>query len=344
MNRTVRIVRRPIKIAALTILILLLSGIGAFGQNLSNGLYAEIQTNRGVILLELEYKKAPLTVTNFVGLAEGSIKSKTRSGKRFYDGLTFHRVLKDFMIQGGDPKGDGTGGPGHSFADEFHASLRHSRAGTLSMANSGPGTNGSQFFITHKATPWLDNKHTVFGHVVKGQEVVNAIRQGDVIKRVKVLRIGTQAKAFKTDQVFFDRLAQRIRESARNRAAKDQQAALATIEKRWPKATKTKSGLRYIVRKRGKGGRPKYGQVVTVHYSGMLLNGTIFDSSYKRGSPSQFKIGQVIPGWNEALLEMQKGEKRTLIIPPKLAYGERGYPGVIPPNAYLVFEVELISF
>jgi len=190
----------------------------------------------------------------------------------------------------------------------------------------------------------LNEYHAVFGHVVRGQEVVNAIRQGDVIKRVKILRIGAEAKAFKADQVSFNRLAQKIRASAKEKAAKGQQAALETIKKKWPKATKTKSGLRYIVRKRGKGARPKHGQAVTLHYSGMLLNGTIFDSSYKRGSPSQFRIGRVIQGWNEALVEMQKGEKRTLIIPPELAYGERGYPGVIPPNSYLVFEVELIDF
>jgi peptidylprolyl isomerase len=336
--------KRPMAIILSAILILLLNGCGASSQDLPNGLYAEMQTTRGMIILALEYEKAPLTVANFVGLAEGSIKSGTRPGKSFYDGLTFHRVIDDFMIQGGDPQGDGTGGPGYSFPDEFHESLKHSGPGILSMANSGPDTNGSQFFITHKATPWLDSKHAVFGRVVKGQEVVDAIRQGDRIKRVRILRIGAGAEAFEADQASFDRLAQERREASRQKAAKEIEAALEMIEKKWPQATKTKSGLRYIVEKRGTGGRPQHGQVVTVHYEGMLLNGTVFDSSYKRGAPAQFRIGQVIPGWNEALVEMQKGEKRTLIIPPDLAYGERGFPGVIPPNAYLVFEVELINF
>ncbi len=344
MSKVMKDAKRLAESVVFGILILLLSGCGAAGQDLPDGLYAEMQTSRGVIILALEYERAPLTVANFVGLAEGSIESKTRPGKRFYDGLTFHRVIEDFMIQGGDPKGDGTGGPGYRFPDEFDASLRHSGAGILSMANSGPNTNGSQFFITHKATPWLDDKHTVFGHVVKGQEVVNAIRQGDKIKSVKILRFGAAAKAFKADQATFDRLSQKLWEIAEQKKAQEKEAALAMIAEKWPKATKTKSGLMYIVKKRGTGGRPKHGQVVTVHYEGMLLDGTVFDSSYKRGSPAQFRIGQVIPGWNEALVEMQKGEKRTLIIPPELAYGEQGFPGVIPPNAYLVFEVELINF
>jgi peptidylprolyl isomerase len=176
---------------------------------LEPGLYARIHTSRTVqdsssILLELEYEKVPMTVINFVGLAEGTIDHNRGDSQRFYDGLTFHRVIDDFMIQGGDPQGTGRGGPGYRFPDEFDSSLRHDRPGILSMANAGPNTNGSQFFITHVATPWLDGRHAVFGHVVEGQEVVDAIRQGDRMRRVEIIRVGEAAQSFETDQEAFE--------------------------------------------------------------------------------------------------------------------------------------------
>jgi FKBP-type peptidyl-prolyl cis-trans isomerase len=314
-------------------------------SGLPDGLYAEMTTNRGTILLRLEYRRTPLTVANFVGLAEGTIRFENRPpGRPFYDGLTFHRVIADFMIQGGDPLGNGTGGPGFSFPDEFDDSLRHDGPGVLSMANSGPNTNGSQFFITHKATPWLDGAHTVFGLVVRGQEVVDAIRQGDRIERVRILRIGSEARSYRVDQERIDRLTREAAAAQKQRAAREREKALDEVRRRWPNAQETPSGLRYLVLKRGSGSSPSFGTTVTVHYDGKLLDGTLFDSSYQRGSPARFRIGQVIPGWNEALTAMKKGEKRLLIIPPELAYGERGYPGVIPPNSFLVFQVELLDF
>lgn len=317
--------------------------------NLADGLYAKIITAKGDILLQLEFEKTPLTVTNFVGLAEGTKNfndSKGRTSGRYYDGLTFHRVIDNFMIQGGCPLGTGTGGPGYKFPDEFDPSLRHDRPGILSMANAGPGTNGSQFFITHVPTPWLDNKHTVFGHVIEGQDVVNAIRKGDVITRIEIIRVGDKAKAFKADQASFDKLLQE-RESKQADLKKDQhEKELAMIKAKWPNAQTTASGLMYVVVNKGSDEvKPNPGDMVSAHYTGMFLDGRKFDSSIDRGEPIRFPVGagRVIKGWDEALLDMTKGEKRILIIPPDLAYGARGR-GPIPPNSTLVFEVELLDF
>ena len=185
----------------------------AADAKLADGLYAEFNTSKGKILIQLEFEQTPLTVVNFVGLAEGT-KNYSKDGgpaksqgKPFYDGLTFHRVIPNFMVQGGDPMGSGRGGPGYRFKDETRPELKHAGPGILSMANAGPASNGSQFFITHVATPWLDGKHTVFGHVVEGLEVVNKIAMGDKIETLKIVRVGEKAKAFKADQAEFDKLA-----------------------------------------------------------------------------------------------------------------------------------------
>lgn len=311
---------------------------------LPEGIYALIETNKGDILLFLEYKKVPMTVCNFIGLAEGELNLE-KKGKPFYDGLTFHRVIDNFMIQGGCPKGNGTGGPGYRFPDEFDPSLKHTGPGILSMANAGPGTNGSQFFITHVPTPWLDGKHSVFGHVVEGQDIVNKIKQGDKIKKVSIIRVGEEAEKFSTTATDFAEYVQGVEAREKQKLEEEKKKVLEEIKARYPNAKKTSSGLFYIVDREGEGSpSPKFGQKVTVHYQGTLLDGTIFDSSYLRKEPTSFQIGQVIDGWNEALQTMTKNEKRTLIIPPELGYGEYGYPGVIPPNAWLVFEVELLKF
>jgi cyclophilin family peptidyl-prolyl cis-trans isomerase len=309
---------------------------------LADGLYAKFITSRGDILAKLEFEKTPLTVANFVGLAEGAKESNRGIGVRFYDGLTFHRVIPNFMIQGGDPAGDGTGGPGYKFPDEFDPTLKHEAPGTLSMANSGPGTNGSQFFITHAGTPWLDGKHTIFGHVVEGQGVVKAIQQGDTIQTVKIIRVGDKARAFKADQDAFDALRQKAEKDKQEKIAGEQ----AMIRQKYPNAVMTPSGLQYVILKEGKGEKtPSPWTRVTVHYTGVLLDGTKFDSSMDRGKPFQFQVGtgEVIKGWDKAFLTMKKGERRILIIPPSLAYGDRGN-GAIPPNSTLVFECELIDF
>lgn len=324
-----------------------LASAASAAEKLADGLYAKFVTSKGDITVQLEFEKTPLTVSNFVGLAEGTKQSNKEKGVRFYDGLTFHRVIADFMIQGGDPQGTGSGGPGYNFPDEFDPSLKHSGPGIMSMANAGPGTNGSQFFITHVATPWLDGKHSVFGHVVSGQDVVNKIAQGDKITSLTIVRVGDKAKAFKSDQKAFDALLKKTESAGQEKEKAATENQQATIKQKFPKAITTPSGLMYVVTKEGTGdATPKKGANVTAHYTGTLLDGTKFDSSVDRNQPFQFPVGmgRVIKGWDEAFLSMKKGEKRTLIIPPGLAYGAQGAGGVIPPNATLVFDVELISF
>lgn len=337
-------------IAFIFISMITLFGCSKTNADLEDGLYAEINTEKGTILIFLEYEKVPMTVANFVGLAEGTIEFKNRTGRKFYDGLIFHRVISDFMIQGGCPYGNGQGNPGYSFPDEFTPDLKHDKPGIISMANSGPDTNGSQFFITHVPTPWLDGKHSVFGHVVEGQDVVDSIEQGDKINSIKIIRVGESAKRFIVTEDFFESLISTALEKKQERMEAQNKAVIEEVLRIRPGLNEdalitTSSGLMYEVLKEGAGGAsPSFGSQVTAHYTGSLTDGTVFDSSIERGEPLTFQIGQVIQGWNEALMTMTKGEKRLLIIPPDLGYGPQGYPGVIPPNAYLVFEVELLGF
>ena len=314
-----------------------------FLKSQADGLYAKMATNRGDIYLQLEFEKTPMTVGNFVGLAEGKVKNTAKAdGVPFYDGLKFHRVIANFMIQGGDPMGTGAGGPGYKFQDEIDTSLKHTGPGILSMANAGPGTNGSQFFITHVATGWLDGKHTIFGHVVKGQEVVNAIAQGDTIKTVTILRKGKKAEAFDAALTFETEKAN-FSKKAEEKAKAEQAAMDKVLNEKYAGAKTTPSGLRYIVEKEGTGVSPVATDQVTVHYTGTLLNGKKFDSSVDRGQPATFGLNQVIAGWTEGLQLMKVGGKTKLIIPPALGYGAQGAGGIIPPNAWLVFDVELLN-
>lgn len=308
---------------------------------MNDGLYAALHTPKGTITLSLSYEQTPGTVGNFVALAEGNLENEVRpQGKPYYDGLNFHRVIPDFMIQGGCPQGTGVGGPGYQFDDEIHPELRHDRPGVLSMANAGPGTNGSQFFITHVPTPWLDGKHTVFGHVVEGQDVVDAVAQTDLIEKVEILRVGAQAQAWNAIEAF--RTFEGSRARRLEEAAKQREEELDKLSKGFDK---TDSGLRYQIIQKGSGAQAAKGSKVEVHYKGQLPNGTVFDSSYKRNQPIGFTlgVGQVIPGWDEGISLLQVGDKARFVIPSDLAYGSSGAGGVIPPDATLIFDVELVS-
>jgi peptidyl-prolyl cis-trans isomerase A (cyclophilin A) len=349
----------------LVALALLFTSIFTFAQT-EDGLYAQMRTNKGDIFIKLEYQKVPVTVANFVSLAEGTnpfVEEKLR-GKLFYNGLKFHRVIADFMVQGGDPEGTGAGGPGYKFKDEFDPSLKHTKGGILSMANAGPGTNGSQFFITHKATPWLDNKHTIFGEVLEGMDALNAIVQGDQIMELKIIKVGAEAKKFDAKKVFSDYYGKlgeeaKIAKEISENAAKEKEKFLTKMRK---KATKTASGLEYAFITKGKGAKPAAGTSVNINYAGYFENGDMFDSSYeevakaygkfdqnrKEGNgyqPFPFEYGKkdgLIAGFIEGLEQMKFGDKLLVFIPYQLGYGEKG-GGPIPAKTNLVFEIEMLE-
>ena len=308
---------------------------------MENGIYAKFNTTKGAILVKLTHDLTPGTVGNFVGLAEGKLENKVKpQGVKFYDGLNFHRVIPDFMIQGGCPQGTGTGDPGYKFDDEFHPSLKHNRPGVLAMANSGPGTNGSQFYITHIPTDWLDNKHTVFGHVVEGQDIVDTVEQGGALESIEIVRVGEEAENWNAIEAF---IAFKGARNKRDIAMKAE--AEAAMEKLAAGFEKTESGLRYQFIQRGEGKQAENGKTVSVHYEGSLENGKVFDSSYPRKKPIDFKLGQgqVIEGWDEGIALLKVGDKARFVIPSHLGYGSRGAGGAIPPNATLIFDVELMD-
>ena len=308
---------------------------------MENGLYAIVKTSKGNITLNLEFEKTPATVGNFVALCEGEIKNSSKDlGVPYYNNLKFHRVINDFMVQAGCPLGTGTGNPGYKFDDEFHPELKHDKAGILSMANAGPGTNGSQFFITHVPTAWLDNIHTVFGSVLEGMDIVNTIEQGDEIIDIKISRVGDEANSFNALKSFND-----FNESAIQREKEIKENNLKNLNNISKGFEVTTSGLRYKITYKGNGNSAVVGKNVKVHYKGQLIDGTVFDSSFKRNEPIEFTlgIGQVIKGWDEGLALLSEGDKARFIIPSDLAYGETGAGGVIHPNANLIFDVELVS-
>ena len=348
-------------------------------NNLPDGLYAKIETNKGEIIVQLDYEKAPITVANFVSLAEGKnefVTNENIKNRPFYDGLKFHRVIENFMIQGGDPLGTGSGDAGYHFKDEI-TDLRFDKGGVLAMANNGPATNSSQFFITHIETPWLDGKHTIFGHVVgNGMEAVNKILQDDYMSKVTIIRNGDAAKKFDAVKVFHDYFAVEA-ENQKKQAAIDAEnkrifnekyktvidAKVKSFAALKATATTTKSGLQFVITKKSGGAKPKAGTGIFIHYAGFLENGTLFDSSIESVcktfgtfdpnraaqngyQPIPFQAGKkdgMIPGFIEGIEQLSFGDKAVIFIPSKLGYGEAGAGGVIPPNANIIFEIELLK-
>lgn len=327
------------------------------------GIFATISTNKGDIVVQLEYAKAPITVANFITLAEGKntyITDEKLKGKPFFDGLRFHRVIKDFMIQTGDPTATGGGGTGYAFKDEF-TDLKFDKSGILAMANSGPASNSSQFFITHKDTPWLNGKHTIFGHVIQGMDIVNAIAQNDAVTKIAITRKGTLAKQFDSQKVFADYFLTKGDDAKKFAAIIDSKKVyFATLK---ASVNTTPSGLTYKIVQKGAGIKPVDGSTFFFHYAGYFEDGTLFDSSFEDVAKTYgkydanraaqngyqafpFEAGKkdgMIPGFMEALSLMSYGDKVVAFIPSKLAYGESGAGSVIPPNTNLVFELEMFE-
>lgn len=336
----------------LIVWIALFVGVTSFGQKkkLEEGLYANMTTTKGEILIQLEFEKVPMTVANFVGLSEGNLKVDTfEVTKPYYNGVAFHRVVPNFVIQAGRPSNEGEfagkqGGPGYVFPDEFDSTLKHTGPGILSMANRGPGTNGSQFFITHRATPHLDFRHAVFGRVIEGQNIVDSIQQAkDSIVSIEIIRQGKAAKKFNAEKVF-ETAVKEAKEEALRKVREMNEAFKKTMSEAYPDAKQTDSGLMYEVLKEGNGVRPNKSQKVSVHYNGTFIDGKKFDSSYDRGKPIQFPLGhgRVIKGWDEGIGLCDVGGKMRLIVPHWLAYGENG-KGSIPGKSTLIFEIELLE-
>lgn len=346
--------------------------------NLGDGLFADIQTNKGNIVVKLHYGETPVTVANFVTLAEGTnpfVKDEFKK-KPFYEGVIFHRVIKDFMIQGGDPTGTGMGEPGYRFEDEIVDNLKHDKKGILSMANSGPASNGCQFFITHVPTPHLDGGHTVFGETMQGLDVIDAIATTptaagnrpieDVkIQKVIIVRNGNEAKKFDAKKVlenYFEQVSKKEKEKEEKKKAAIQNF-LSEIKEQEAMAKKLPSGVKIVMLNDAKGQKPTNTQQVLVNYAGYLTDGTLFDSNvksveeaYGKFNPNRERGGEyqpfqvpyntgarLIPGFKEAILTLKVGDKARVFIPSVLAYGEQGAGDLIPPNSDLIFDIEIVG-
>ncbi|MEZ4779554.1 MAG: peptidylprolyl isomerase [Flavobacteriaceae bacterium] len=346
--------------------------------NLEKGLYAEFVTNKGTFVAKF-YEETPLTVANFIELSQGThpLVDSIYKGKPFFNGLTFHRIIKDFMIQGGDPLGTGSGNPGYKFPDEFNDALKHSKKGILSMANSGPGTNGSQFFITLKDTPWLDGKHSVFGEIVLGQEVVDSIgsvatsKPGDkpvdpvIIQQVNIISKEITAPSFTVEMEKMEAI-QKEKEAEMLKIAASTVAAMDALKNQ---AETLPSGLQIYWNHKGKGMKPADGSNILINYNGYFADGRLLDTSseevarkynafdHRRADSNQYgptlaqysQNAQLIAGFKEGLLQMSVGDKITVFIPSHLGYGAQGLRDprtgqvIVPPDTDLMFELELVG-
>lgn len=369
---------KKVKLWALLLPLLLVACKSAKYPNLKDGLYADIQTNYGDMLAELYYKTTPGTVANFVSLAEGTntYVADSLKGKRYYDGTKSHRVIKNFMLQAGDRTATGEGDPGYKFADEFVDTLRYTRKGQLGMANSGPATNGSQFFITEVATDWLNFRHTIFGQVIQGEDVISKItsvktgaqdRPVDpvVIKKVEIIRVGKDAQKWDAPKVFDAFMKEQNAKAQKLELQKEKNLALMAEQE--AKAVAQPSGIKILKLKEGNGVKPQIGSDVLVNYAGFLrATGDLFDTNiaeiakendaYDAARAADPQYGYIpyawkyspevglIAGFKEALLSMKVGDRIRVFIPSALAYGKQGFGnGVIPPDADLMFEIEIVD-
>lgn len=303
---------------------------------LEDGLYARIVTDEGRIVVRLHESRAPLPVAAFVGLTEGVL-----GPERFYDG-SIVEIASEQLVMAGGVRGRGLAEPEWEIPDQFHPELRHDRPGVLSLFTDSPHTGNSRFVITRRAAPELDEVYPVFGEVVDGQKVIDALRRGQMLKRVRIVRVGAEARAYRVDGQRFAELRSQVAGELLRRVLERDEQMRAEFRRRWPDAVATESGLMYAVHEQGDGPTPDFGAKVLLRYTGSLADGTQFGTSGVE--PMEFTIGAVVKGLEEMLLAMRRGGRRTVLIPPDLGYGAMGVPGTVPPRAFLIFDVELVDY
>jgi cyclophilin family peptidyl-prolyl cis-trans isomerase len=335
---------------------------------LDPGLYAEVLTAKGRIVISLAFDRVPMTVANFVGLAEGTIRNQAfPQGTPYYDGATFHRVAPGHVVQaGGDPASDVASTPGYSIPNEIHPDLSNGREGMVGMVNSGPHTGKAEFYITLCDRSYLDGDYAVFGEVVEGLDVVRTLERGDVIESLRIIRVGTEVLAFRPTTESFRQMRRQVRDRVRAAEEAQLQEDLAFLEQSWPHAIVMENGVRYVVLREGSGPALEVGDTVMVRYTGRTVRGLSFASAEGTGGPDYFWPGQstggvfpfevggrlLNPGFDHTVAEMTRGEKRLIIVPANVGYDPVGFYGrerpgeprfVIRPKSILIYEVEVLG-